>query len=317
VGIVALFLAHFAVAAVDPFYLGLYQRGMTLFEAGDFASASREFRLAAFGLVDSLEQFETAHIYAAVSASKAGRTDDAKVSVERIINAERVTRTYSHLVIAAPVRTEFEAIAKGAVTPAAYAFLTMPDAPPPPRATPRVVVQVPPSLPRGASPASSAPTSSNGGHAAGDPPEKARPVTTPSVSPPSTPHSAQPPSEAESDLSKSLAAAERAVATGDLAKARAIYAAQLEGPGLSHSDLLRIGAGLYRSRDFSRAVSAFIRAGEPTEGEEINHYYFAVSLYESGQYGAAKRELLAAMPYVEKTPDVKRYQAKIERAVVE
>src|SRR5260370_11393414 len=78
VGIVASLLAHVAMAAVDPFYLGLYQRGMTLFEAGDFASASRELRLAAFGLVDSLEQFETAHIYAAVAASKAGRTDEAK-----------------------------------------------------------------------------------------------------------------------------------------------------------------------------------------------------------------------------------------------
>jgi hypothetical protein len=284
------------MAAIDPFYLGLYQRGMTQFDAGDFSSASRELRLAAFGLVDSLEQFETAHIYAAIAASKAGRSDDAKVSVERIISAERVTRTYSHLVIPAPVRTQFEAIAKTSLAPAAYAFLTMPDAPPPPRVTPRVVVQVPPGIPAATFAApSSASTPTYGNHAASDPPEKERP----------------------SGLSKSLADAEHAISSGDLAKARAIYATQLEAPGLSHGDLLRVGEGLYRSHDFTGAVRAFTRAGEPTKGEEINHYYFAVSLYESGQYGAAKRELMAALPFIEKTPDVKRYQAKIEGAVVE
>ncbi len=96
---------------------------------------------------------------------------------------------------------------------------------------------------------------------------------------------------------------------GDLATARAIYNSQLDTPQLPHGDLLKVGEGLYRSRDFRGAVRAFVRAGTLAKGEEPYRYYLAVSLYESGQYAAAKREL------AEKTPDVERYRVKIEGAI--
>jgi len=53
-GIIVSLSAHLAAAAVDPFYLNLYRRGMTQYEAGDFTAASRALRLAAFGFVDSV-----------------------------------------------------------------------------------------------------------------------------------------------------------------------------------------------------------------------------------------------------------------------
>src|SRR5260221_4146473 len=280
-GVLLSLLANVATAAVDPFYLGLYRRGMTVFEAGDFASASKELRLAAFGLVDSLEQFETAHVYAAIAASKAGRNDEAEGSVRRIISAERVTRTFAHLTLPAPVRAEFETIAKTAVAADAYAFLTSPDAPPPPRNTPRVVVQVSPaaSPPSNPSPSASASddrratgTNGKGGPSA---------PSTASVPAPSIPHPAPPAADPAPETGRTLADADRALATGDLTTARAIYGAQLEDPELSHSDLLKVGEGLCRSRDFSGAVRAFTRAGALSKGEERSHYYFAVSLFEN------------------------------------
>ena len=73
--------------------------------------------------------------------------------------------------------------------------------------------------------------------------------------------------------------------------------------------------GLYRSRDFPGAIRAFERAGAIGAGEEQYHYYYAVALYENGLYAPAKRELRAALPYIEIRPDVARYQTKIDGAI--
>ena len=346
---------------------------MTQYAAGDFAAASRALRLAAFGFVDSVEQFETAHIYSAIAASKIGQTDDARRSLERLLAAERVTRTYPRLALPAQVRAEFEVIARTTLAANEYAFLTS-NAPAPPRAGPQVnvrstssatppapapgpaVVQRPPTVapqplaaaPRAVTPApqpvhsippqvappqvtpppvTMPPAGSNGETAATPVTGKRRtdevaptpsPTPAPSIpaaTPAPTPHSAPPRSDPPPRPSGSLADAERAITAGDLAAARAIYSSRLETPQLPHGDLLKIGEGLYRSRDFRGAVRAFVRAGTLTKGEEPYRYYLAVSLYESGQYAAAKRELAAALPFVERTPDVERYRVKIEGAI--
>src|SRR5204862_71324 len=60
---------------------------------------------------------------------------------------------------------------------------------------------------------------------------------------------------------------------------------------------------------------AFERAAGFRKGEEPYHSYLAVSLYETGRYNAAKRELAAALPYIEVTPDIARYRIKIEGAI--
>jgi tetratricopeptide (TPR) repeat protein len=369
-GIVVSLFAQVAAAAVDPFYLDLYRRGMTQYAAGDFAAASRALRLAAFGFVDSVEQFETAHIYAAIAASKIGQTEDARRSAQHVLAAERVTRSYPRLALPAQVRAEFEVIAKTTLAANEYAFLTS-NAPAPPRAGPQVnvrstspatppapapgpaVVQSPPAvapqpvaatqravtqapqpvpptqvapplvtpppvtMPPAASTSETAATQVTGKartDEAAPPPTKPASSTSAST-PASTPHSAPQPSDPSPHPRGSLADAERAITAGDLAAARAIYSSQLEAPQLPHGDLLKIGEGLYRSRDFRGAVRAFVRAGTFAKGEESYRYYLAVSLYESGQYAAAKRELAAALPFVERTPDVERYRVKIEGAI--
>ena len=113
----------------------------------------------------------------------------------------------------------------------------------------------------------------------------------------------------------SLAEAQRAIANAELARARTILLALLEPRSVPHATLLEIGANLYRARAFSDANRAFDRAGAMEKGEERYHYYYAVSLYESGRYDAAKREIAAALPYVERTSDVEHYRAKIEGSI--
>lgn len=140
-------------------------------------------------------------------------------------------------------------------------------------------------------------------------PRPVPPQPQPQPPPPQTPP-VRPPADAGS-----LADADRAVNSGDLATARSLYRSILDAPQLSHATALRVGEGLYRSRDFAGVIRAFERAGAIGKGEEQYHYYYAVALYESGRYGGAKRELRAALPFIEVTPDVERYRVKIEGAI--
>jgi tetratricopeptide (TPR) repeat protein len=123
------------------------------------------------------------------------------------------------------------------------------------------------------------------------------------------------PQPAAKNADTSLAEAQRAIDNGDIGRARSIYNALLGGSALPHAAALRLAEGLYRVRDFAGAMRAFQRAGTIVRGEERYHYYYAVALYESGRYADAKRELSAALPYIEVTADITRYRAKIEGAI--
>lgn len=123
------------------------------------------------------------------------------------------------------------------------------------------------------------------------------------------------PQPAAKNADASLAEAQRAVDDGEIGRARSIYIALLSGPPLSHPAALRLAEGLYRVRDFPDAARAFARAGTLVHGEEQYHYYYAVTLYETGRYAEAKRELAVSLPYIAATTEVARYRAKIEGAI--
>lgn len=269
-GLAVWMCASLGAAATDPFYLDLFDRGMAHFAAGEFAPAAKELRLAAFGMVDTPESFETAHIHAALAASKASQDAEMRTSVQRVYAAERIQRVYAGLKLPEGVRKNFEALAKTTLAANEYAYL-MSNAPAPARAMPQVVSRAIPGA--------------------------TRPEAQPEAAPANT-----------------LADAEKAIAAGDLAMARTIYSTLLEAPQVTHADLLKIGEGLYRVRDFALASRAFARAGTFGKGEESDRYYYAVALYETGQRAAAKRELAAALPHIELTPDVAQYCTKIQEA---
>lgn len=136
------------------------------------------------------------------------------------------------------------------------------------------------------------------------PTEPARPATNPPAPRPLT----------ATEISSRLAGAERALNAANLVEARRLYREVLAAPGVDHDSLIRLAEGLYRSRDFAGALSAFTRIGTLRRGEEPYRYYIAVAAYETGDYARAKRELAAALPYIEITPDVSRYRTRIEGA---
>ncbi len=375
-------------ATPGEFYSSLLRRGVAAFDAARYEEASRHLRYAAFGYVDSIEQYQTAQVYLALTHERLEEQDRAREAVQRVIQAERIERRYARIPIPAAVRTAFEKVAVRVLTAAELAALRgtgeLPPAPPvqttlrttttgtvtgtvsqpvqPPPARPAPVTTAttttqPPvtvdridvevvkpqpqqTQPQRATQQPAASTQPNTTQATPPRPQQTQPqvsstqpartpaVTTPrgtnntpststsTASPrPATPAPARP-SYSASELATRFANAERALTTANLAEARRIYRELLaSASSADHDTAVRIAEGFYRARDFAGALAAFERAGTLRRGEEPYRYYVAVALYETGQYERAKRELAAAVPYIEVTPDVERYRLKIQSAI--
>jgi tetratricopeptide (TPR) repeat protein len=381
-----------AASAATPseFYLGLLRRGTAAYDASRYADAQKQLGLAAFGLVETVDQYQVAQVYLTLTFDKLSDPDRAREAAHRVFLAERVERKYAGLPLPAEVRTTFEMLANRLLSASESAMLLrgapMSSPPPPPTqqraATP---TQTPPSTPSRTTttvpqvkPQPAQTSASQTSTAQQTQPRKTIPeprTTTPENTPPQTvtptpqttkpqaapqtpkpvqtatqtattpprPTPAPAPTQAPkssgteldgrggpvepprpaaaapaprtltaSEVATRLTAAERGLNTGNLNDARRAYRELLAVPGLDHETLVRIAEGLYRARDFSSALSAFNRVGTLRRGEEPYRYYIAVALYETGDFARAKKELAAALPYIEVTPDVARYRVKIE-----
>ncbi len=300
----------FAATATD-FYVSLLRRGAADVEAGRNAEAVTVLRLAAFGLVDSIPEYETALAYLAVAHDRLKEQNRVRDTAVRILSAERIERRFAGLPLPAAIRSAFEAAARKVLTSAEVASLSAPVPAPatvtPPRteSTSRPVVESP------SKPATTTTTTNSSTTPAQPKPEPPKPAPAKPQPQPQTSAPARPPVV---DVNARLAAGERALGATNLNEARRIYRELLEQPNLDHGTWIRIAEGLYRSRDFANTLVAFQRAGALRPGEEAYRYYIAVANYETGQIERAKRELAAALPHIELTADVQRYRAKIEGA---
>jgi hypothetical protein len=118
--------------------------------------------------------------------------------------------------------------------------------------------------------------------------------------------------EARRNLYTTLRQAEAFATNGEIDTATNVYTRLLNSPEVSRDTLAVVATGLYRTGDFNRAVQAFQKVGTFNRGEEDLRYYYAVSLYETGHYADAKKELVCALPFIEINDAVTRYRAKIE-----
>lgn len=429
-------LATTTAGAATPtdFYLGLLRRGAADVDAGRYDRAIDPLRIAAFGLVESIEYYQTALVYLAVASDKLNMPQAAREAARRVAGAQRVERRYATLDIPPGVRSAFESIVAthlgaaeasalerrqsssqtaGAVSPSADLRTSSPapaqtaetTAAPKQTPPPQTEAKKPPPVqppaqkapasvetqaatapapterePARTAPAATPPTrpqttepqpaTTSKETAPQTPPENkpepvpAPPVKSPAANPPEAkaatpkpepkqtpasperakeespsvqqpstnaapavaeanpaPASSSPPANPPAvpltagEVSERLREAEIAIEESRLPDARRIYGRLVSVPGLSRETLLRIAEGSYRSREFSTALDAFGRIGALQKGEEPFRYYIAVSLYELGRYEMAQAELQAALPFIELTPDVVRYRAKIEGAL--
>lgn len=316
--------ANALAAPVADFYLTMLSRGISEYEAGRHEAAMSPLRIAAFGLIDAPEKYQTAHIYLSLAADKSGDAAISRDAAQRVLSSERLKRTYAALVLPVPVRSGFEAVAKKVLLPADATFLATP--PPPTQAAdkgtaPESTAAAPPKKApaEGKQPESkeppketAPPTAKNSPRVAAKPQPQQPPPAVPAVKKPAPVVAA--PAPKPRDIRAELTAAERALTNGKLADAQKIYRGLLSDATVTHEDMLQIAEGLYRSRDFAGVLRAFERAGALRNGEEVYRYYRAVAFYETAQYAAAKKELAAVLPYIQMTADVALYKQKIEGA---
>ena len=301
------------------FYLTLLRRGTADVEAGRNADATMTLRLAAFGLLESIEHYQIAQAYLAVAFDRLGQTEQAREAAQRLVAAERVEKKFRNIALPAPIRTAFDAVAKkvlsandaaslrGGTTAPATTTTTNTTAPPAIVDRVDVVTETRKPATTNPPPTTTATTTTQ------------PPVTTPKPQPqpPATtpkPQPVQPQPQRTVDVTAQLAAGDRALVAAKITEARRIYRELLGVSTLDHAQLIRVAEGFYRSRDFANVLVTFDRAGALRPGEEPYRYYMAVAAYESKQYERARRELAAALPHIELTPDVQRYRVKIEAA---
>jgi tetratricopeptide (TPR) repeat protein len=328
----ALATPAFAQTSMD-FYLTLLRRGTADVEAGRHADATTNLRLAAFGLLDSVEHYQTAQAYLAVAFDRLGQTQQAREAAQRVVAAEKVEKKFRGIALPAAIRTAFDAVAKkvltasdaallsgGATAPATTATIAPPAVvnrvdvqtetrkPAAQPATKPVPVQTetPKTQPPAPKPEPTVPK-----------PQPAQPQNTqparPQTSQSTRPQTPQPqPAQRSVDIAGQFAAGERALSSANITEARRLYRELLGVTTLDHGMLVRLAEGFYRARDFANTLVAFDRAGTLRPGEEPYHYYIAVAAFEAGQYDRARRELAAALPFIEQTPDVQRYRVRIE-----
>ncbi|HEY3055331.1 MAG TPA: hypothetical protein VGK31_05310 [Thermoanaerobaculia bacterium] len=111
----------------------------------------------------------------------------------------------------------------------------------------------------------------------------------------------------------SLRQADAYAATDKTDQANQIYTAIVSSQDAPREIVAEAAIGLYRTGAFRSAANAFKKLAPYSRGEEDLRYYNAVSLYETGHYAEAKKELACALPFIQVTDDVSRYQTKIEK----
>ncbi|MCU1228803.1 MAG: hypothetical protein JWO97_1687 [Acidobacteria bacterium] len=296
---------NLAAAAGDD----LFVRGRTAFRAGQFEQAIPDLSAAADSyLADAqtefgsntvsavlLDRYETALVYLALAYARTNREADALEAIVRIAASERVEPRFALLELAPDTATFPELATRLAPGQLPVNNSLARQALPPVLApAPLPVTHEDTSVPLPAVTAKVIP-----------PPPAPEPVVE------ATPLPAPAP-VANVNGSASLQQAEELAARGDVASAAAIYERFLGTPGVSRETLAQVATGFYGIGAYDRARYAFERLGELHRGEEDLRYYKAVSLFETGAYYDARKELACALPFIEVTTEVAHYSAMID-----
>jgi hypothetical protein len=110
-------------ANVNDFYASLLKRGIEHVNAGAYEAGAGELKLAAFGLIDVVELYQTAQVYLTIANQHLDREPQTRAAATRVISAERIERHYVTLTLPDKVRKEFETIAQKVLTAAQFAEL--------------------------------------------------------------------------------------------------------------------------------------------------------------------------------------------------
>ena len=123
IAVTALALATVAAAGPAPFYVSMLDRGISDVTHGNYKDGVQELRVAAFGFVNDIPRYETAQVYIAIACTKMKNSDDARIAMTKLLNAERIAPAYAKLNLNPAVRAQFDDALPALLTPAEVALL--------------------------------------------------------------------------------------------------------------------------------------------------------------------------------------------------
>jgi hypothetical protein len=120
--LIVLLLAAPALHAQE-FYSEMLQRGVSDALRGSWAKAANELRIASFGAINDLQQYQTAQVYLTVANERLGRTEDARAAAVKAVQAERLSPAYAGASIDPSIRQAFDQLLPKLLTAERYAGL--------------------------------------------------------------------------------------------------------------------------------------------------------------------------------------------------
>jgi hypothetical protein len=301
---------------------GALDLGLRAFRAGDNASAVVDLDTAAQpGAPPQVRA--TALVYLALAQFRLGREDDARATILRLLDAERLDPVYATLPLHADA-LEFETLAAALVpesnlpknVPNGTGDLSQPlppvtrveePAPPQTDVASQVEIQARAEIEDAERRAAASEARAQRELEARMEAERATAEARTAVRMTEGPDAAVV-RAALNDLRQAEALGDQ----GEIDAARRIYARLTGSP--AREVVAAAAVGLYRTAAYREAIDAFRSLGALARGEEDLHYYYAVALYEVGELAAARRELACALPFIEVTDEVARYRLKIENS---
>ena len=305
-----------AAHAAHPHYLRLLRQGTFALERGEPDAAVRDLRLACFGFLDEPPLLAQCLVRLGLAQAGAGDDEGFRETFRRVVEVEERFGAYAAADVSPEERDAFETQIAARI-PArtleySSVFKRLAQTPETAAATGSVAAATDegPGERAGAPPPASGRerrSTGTGGSAA----DTARTDAAPGTAGRTTPGAAELSPEDRSDLDRARRLLAAAVRRSDLdqplALARRIADAY---PGSREAQHLAAVIA-YRASRWQEAVHYFRRGGDPGEDNAESLFYYAVSLYESGDREAAADALRRSLPHLEATPFVERYRDRI------
>jgi outer membrane biosynthesis protein TonB len=328
----ALTLAVLLLAApalqAQEFYSDMLQRGISDTLRGAWAKAANELRIAAFGSIGDMTQYQTAQVYLAIVSDRLGREADARSAATKALQAERISPVYTRATIDGATRQSFEQLLPKLLTVDHYAGLSafsrargtsVAQAAPVPMPQPQVATPAPVPVPVSRPVPPPAPVLQPRPAPAPAPvPVKAVPQpVAPQPQPNASPLAAaarRAPSQSShfTDFAARIAEAQRLLNEGKMIAARQAFGAVARAAEAPRSALLDAAKGLSQTDAWSDSSALYAKLFPLQKGEEPHYFYEAVNRFELGEIATARDLLHRALPYVGNSREVAAYRGRIE-----
>jgi len=305
-----------AARATHPHYLRLLRQGTFALERGEPDAAVRDLRLACFGFLDEPPLLAQCLVRLGLAQAGAGDDEGFRETFRRVVEIEERFGAYAAADVTPEERDAFETQIAARIPPRTLeyssVFKRLAETPETAAGTDSAATEAD----RGRGERSGAsPSASDRDHRSngtrGSDAGTGRTDTAPGTAGQAPAGAAELSSEDRRDLDRARRLLAAAVRRSDLDQPLTL-ARRVADANPNSREAQHLAAVIaYRASRWQEAVDYFRRGGDPGEDNAESLFYYAVSLYESGDREAAADALRRSLPHLEATPFVERYRDRI------